>query len=53
LNLLLRKASAIATVITVEEIRNMGARNLLDVLKMMPGITDGGKIKELESHGNR
>ncbi|GAM10786.1 vitamin B12 transporter BtuB [Geobacter sp. OR-1] len=34
----LRKAPAIATVITADEIRNMGARNLLDVLKMVPGI---------------
>ncbi len=33
-----RKAPAIATVITAEEIRNMGARDLLDVLKMVPGI---------------
>lgn len=34
----LRKAPAIATIITADEIRNMGARNLLDVLKMVPGI---------------
>lgn len=34
----LRKAPAIATVITAEEIRNMGARTLLDVLKMVPGL---------------
>jgi iron complex outermembrane receptor protein len=34
----LRKAPAIATVITAEEIRNMGARNLLDVLKTVPGL---------------
>jgi iron complex outermembrane receptor protein len=34
----LRNAPAIATVITADEIRNMGARNLLDVLKMVPGI---------------
>jgi len=34
----LRKAPAIATIITDDEIRNMGARNLLDVLKMVPGI---------------
>ncbi len=33
-----RKAPAIATVISADEIRNMGARNLLDVLKMVPGI---------------
>lgn len=33
-----RKAPAIATVIGADEIRNMGARNLLDVLKMVPGI---------------
>jgi len=34
----LRKAPAIATVITADEIRNMGARNLMGVLKMVPGI---------------
>jgi outer membrane receptor for ferrienterochelin and colicin len=34
----LRKAPAIATIITADEIRNMGARNLLDVLKMVPGF---------------
>ncbi|HEX9023866.1 MAG TPA: TonB-dependent receptor [Geobacteraceae bacterium] len=34
----LRKAPAIATVITAEEIRNMGARNLLDILRMVPGF---------------
>lgn len=34
----LRKAPAIATIITADEIRNMGARNLLDVLKMVPGL---------------
>ena len=33
-----RKAPAIASVITQDEIRNMGARNLRDVLKMEPGI---------------
>src|SRR6185369_12981131 len=34
----LYKAPAIATIITADEIRNMGARNLLDVLKMVPGF---------------
>jgi outer membrane receptor for ferrienterochelin and colicin len=33
-----RKAPAIASVITAREIRNMGARNLTDVLKMVPGF---------------
>lgn len=33
-----KKAPAIATVITEEEIKNMGARNLMDALKMVPGI---------------
>ena len=48
----LRKAPAIATIITADEIRNMGARNLLDVLKMVPGfgvsITEfGGNMVEV------
>jgi iron complex outermembrane receptor protein len=34
----LREAPAIATVITSEQIRNMGAKNLRDVLKTVPGI---------------
>lgn len=34
----LRKAPAIATVINADEIKNMGARNLLDVLKVVPGL---------------
>ncbi len=34
----LRKAPAIATVITDDEIRDMGARNLMDVLKTIPGL---------------
>ncbi len=34
----LRRAPAIATIITADEIRNMGARNLLDILKMVPGF---------------
>ncbi|MCL5976589.1 MAG: TonB-dependent receptor [Nitrospirae bacterium] len=34
----LKKAPAIATIITSDEIKNMGARNIMDVLKMVPGI---------------
>ncbi|HYS44210.1 MAG TPA: TonB-dependent receptor, partial [Geobacteraceae bacterium] len=34
----LRKAPAIATIVAADEIRNMGARNLLDVLKLVPGF---------------
>ena len=34
----LRKAPAMATIITSDDIRNMGARNLEDVLIMVPGI---------------
>ena len=35
---LLRKAPATATVITAQEIRNMGARSLKDALRMVPGL---------------
>ena len=41
----LRKAPAIAAIITANEIRNMGALNLLDVLKMVPGF--GISINEI------
>jgi len=34
----IRKAPATATIITADDIRDMGARNLLDVLKMVPGF---------------
>ncbi|MCP5005192.1 MAG: Plug domain-containing protein, partial [Planctomycetes bacterium] len=34
----IEEAPATATVITAEQIRNMGARDILDVLKMVPGI---------------
>lgn len=34
----LREAPAIATVITAEQIRNMGARDLMDILKIVPGF---------------
>jgi iron complex outermembrane receptor protein len=37
----IRKAPAIATVITAKEIRNMGARNLLDILRKVPGLGVG------------
>jgi iron complex outermembrane receptor protein len=51
-----RKAPATATVITAKEIRNMGARNLIDVLKMVPGfgvsITEYG-VQMFEVRGIR
>ncbi len=34
----IRNAPAIATVIAAQEIRDMGARNLLDILRMVPGL---------------
>ena len=34
----LSEAPAIATVITAEQIRNMGARDIIDVLRLVPGI---------------
>jgi len=50
----LREAPAIATVITAQEIRNMGARTLMDVLRLVPGmgiaITDQGFFR-LEVRG--
>jgi iron complex outermembrane receptor protein len=43
----IRKAPAIATIISAEEIKNMGANSLLDVLKMVPGF--GVSINEYNS----
>jgi outer membrane cobalamin receptor len=34
----IRKAPATATIITADDIRDMGARTLVDVLKMVPGF---------------
>lgn len=44
----LRKAPAIATVITANELRNMGARNLMDVLKSLSSM--GVSIDEFGRH---
>jgi len=52
----LRKAPAIATIITADEIRNMGARSLVDVLKMVPGIgisTNAWGVNMVEVRGIR
>ena len=35
---LIHKAPSIATVITAEEIKNMGARNLSEILDTVPGL---------------
>jgi len=43
-----KKAPAIATVITAKEIRNMGARNLLDILRKVPGI--GVSIHDMSAY---
>ena len=52
-----RKAPAIATVITAKEIRNMGARDLLDILRRVPGlgisIHDMSVYKAVEIRGIR
>ncbi len=53
----LREAPAIATVISAEQIRNMGARNLFDVLKIVPGIgismNTGYGVVGIESRGTK
>jgi len=51
-----RKAPAIATVVTAREIRDMGARNILDVLKTVPGFgisINEFSIRMLEVRGIR
>jgi iron complex outermembrane receptor protein len=49
------EAPAIVTVITAQEIKNMGARNLTDVLKTVPGfgtqISQGHARSEIEVRG--
>ncbi len=53
----LRKAPAIATVITAKEIRNMGARNLFSILRRVPGIgisiADVPVLQSIEVRGIR
>lgn len=52
----IRKAPATATIITADDIRDMGARNLLDVLKMVPGFgisTNAWGVNLVEVRGIR
>ncbi len=50
-----RRTPAIVTVITAEEIKNMGARNLADILRTVPGIgiqiSQGYARSEIEVRG--
>ena len=49
----LRKAPAIATIITADDIKEMGARNLADVLKMVPGFGVSINGSSAESVGKK
>ena len=48
-----REAPNVVTVITADEIRNSGARDLMDVLRMVPGIEFGTDIEGAVSFGIR
>jgi outer membrane cobalamin receptor len=48
-----REAPNVVTVITADEIRNSGARDLMDVLRMVPGIEFGSDVEGAVSIGIR
>ncbi|MGL5891148.1 MAG: TonB-dependent receptor plug domain-containing protein, partial [Bacteroidia bacterium] len=48
-----REAPNVVTVITADEIRNSGARDLIDVLRMVPGIEFGTDVEGVISIGIR
>jgi outer membrane cobalamin receptor len=52
-NLSLRETPAIISVITRKEIRNMGARDLMDVLNQIPGLNFGVDIQNVVGAGMR
>ena len=47
------EAAGIVTVITGEEIRNMGARDLIDVLQLVPGFNFGVDVSNVVGLGIR
>ncbi|HNX99124.1 MAG TPA: TonB-dependent receptor plug domain-containing protein, partial [Candidatus Aminicenantes bacterium] len=49
----LHKSSGIVTLITREEIQNSGARDLIDVLRMVPGFEFGLDVRGVTSIGIR
>jgi outer membrane cobalamin receptor len=52
-NLSLRETPAIISVITRKEIRNMGARDLMDVLNQVPGLNFGADVQNTVGAGVR
>ncbi len=49
----LRESPGIITVVTAEEIENSGARDLIDVLQMVPGLAFGTDVENVVSVGVR
>ena len=52
-DLTLRETPSVTSVITREEIRNMGARDLMDVLNQVPGFTFGLDVQNVVGLGTR
>lgn len=52
-NTSIREAPGIVSVVTAEEIRNSGARDLIDVLQMVPGVQLGVDVAGVVSIGIR
>ncbi len=48
-----KQAAGIVTVITAEEIQNMGARDLIDVLQLVPGFSFGVDVSNVVGLGIR
>ncbi len=52
-DLSLRETPSVISVITRDEIRNMGARDLMDVLNQVPGFTFGVDVQNVVGLGSR
>jgi outer membrane cobalamin receptor len=52
-DLSLRETPSVTSVITRDEIRNMGARDLMDILNQVPGFTFGVDVQNVVGLGSR
>src|SRR6185369_10896984 len=52
-NLSSRETPSIVSVITREDIKNMGARDLMDILNQVPGMSFAGDVQNVVGIGSR